>query len=181
MARMVSPPRIYHYLRMVAQRAHDYPECWPLLYQMDDRWRYEHFPQLLRKLQAQYDKHITKYGSAPFSDEESSFDPDYPCDHILWLTVNGRAPNKWWQDNFIRHADKIQHGVRKLGEFLDGDAPIAIDRAHHAVTSFQQPVGGGRQPPAAVCHLIDTSRNPTDRSRKKAEKERKRKALASSP
>ena len=71
MAQMVSPPRIYNNLRMVAQPAHDYLECWPLLYQIDDRWRYEPFPQLLRKLQAQSDKHITKYGSTPYTDEES--------------------------------------------------------------------------------------------------------------
>ena len=98
------------------------------------------------------------------------------------MSVNGRGPNKWWQDNFIRHADKIQHGVRKLGEFLDGDAPIANDRAHHAITSFQQSAGWGRHPPASGGHLSDTSWTPTDKSRRKAaEKERKRKALASLP
>ena len=99
-------------------------------------------------------------GGPPYTDEESEFNPDYPFDHILWLSVNGRVATKLWQDNFLRHADKIQHGVKKLAGILDGDAPIAIDRAHHAVTSFQQTPIGGRPPPASAGHMIDTSRTP---------------------
>ena len=147
---------------------------------MDDRWRYEQFLQMLRKLQAQYDKHIKNYGRAPYTDEESEFNLDYPFDHILWLSVNGRAANKWWQDNFLRHADKIQHGVKKLAEILDGDAPIAIDRAHHAVTSIHQTRIGGKPPPASAGHMIDTSKAQSDRARKK-ENNCKRKASANIP
>ena len=139
MAQMVSPPCIGAYLRMIARLSRDYYSCWPLLYQQCDRWRFEQVPQLLRKQQAKYDRYITRYGSPPFSDEESYFDPDYPFDHLLWMSVNAEAANKRWQENFARRADKILHGIKKIGDFLDGDAPIAADREHHAITSFHQP------------------------------------------
>ena len=78
------------------------------------------------------------------------------------MSVNVQAPNKWWQGNFIRHADKIVHGVMRLGEFLVGDAPIASDREHHAIPSFHQSVSTSK--PA-----VAPFGNPTkeDKTRKK--------------
>ena len=77
------------------------------------------------------------------------------------MSVNAPAANKCWQDNFVRQADKVIHGVKRLGDCLDGDAPIASDREHHAITSFQQSAAG-RQ---AVAPFV----NPV-----KKEKKRKR-------
>ena len=71
MAEMVSPPRIGQYLKFMAILAKDYPNCRALQYQQDDRWRFEHIPQLLRKQQAMYDKYFARNGRPPFSDEES--------------------------------------------------------------------------------------------------------------
>ena len=84
-------------------------------------------------------------------DGESAFHPNYPFEHILWAAVNARWANKWWQDNFIRHADKVQHGVKKITEYIDGDAPVAADRAHNISTSLRRPPAGQRGPaqPAA--------------------------------
>ena len=84
MARMVTPPRIHHYRRMQADFAREYPECWPLQYQQDDGFRYEQFPQALRKLHAQADRPIASIGFLVASDEESTFGPSYPFEHILW-------------------------------------------------------------------------------------------------
>ena len=70
------------------------------------------------------------------------------------MSVNAQAPIKWWQENFIRQADKITPGIRKLGEFLDGDAPIANDREHHAITPFHQSAAGGK-------HAVAPFGNPT--------------------
>ena len=128
MAAMVSPPRIGLYLKFMAGLARDYPKRWALQYQMDDRWRFEQIPQLLRKQQAIFQANIDKYVARncfpSLSDEESYFDPRCPFDYLLWMSVNAQGPYKWWQDNFIRQADKIVHGIKKLADCLDGDATL---------------------------------------------------------
>ena len=62
MAKLVSPSRIGQYLKMIAVFARDYPSCWALLYQQDDRWRFEQMSQLLRKEQAKHDRYAAKWG-----------------------------------------------------------------------------------------------------------------------
>ena len=94
MAQMVSPPRIGSYLKMISRLSRDYSSCWPFLYQQCDRWRFDQAPQLMRKQQAQYDRHVTRYGTPPFSEEESYFDLEYPFDLLLWMSVNSQAANK---------------------------------------------------------------------------------------
>ena len=111
---MVSPPCIGSYLKKIARLSRNYSNCWPLLYQQYDRWRFEQIPELYRKQQAKHDRYVTRYGSPPFSNGESYFDADYPFDHLLWMSVNAEVANKWWQENFVCHADKIIHGVKKI-------------------------------------------------------------------
>ena len=78
--------------------------------------------------------------TSKMTEEESQFDPQYPFDHLLWMSVNAEIANKWWEENFVWQADKIINGVKPMREFLDGDAPIAADRERHVITAFQQTV-----------------------------------------
>ena len=61
------------------------------------------------------------------------------------MSVNAEVANKWWQENFVWQADKIHNKVKNMGDFPDGDAPIATDREHHVITSFRQSLVVGRQ------------------------------------
>lgn len=167
MARMVTPPRIHHYLRMQADFAREYPESWALPYQQDDRYRYKRFPQDLRKLHTQADRQIAGL-TWSHGDEESSSGPDYPFEHILWLAVNGRRAYQWWQDNFIRHTDKVQHGIKRLADYLDGDAPIAADRASHAITSHRQTAAGTQTRAPLPAHPIFPQLTKKEKKRKGA-------------
>ena len=101
MAEMVSPPRIASYYKKISTVSKNYGSCWALLYQQDDRWRFEQIPELYRKQQAKYDRYVARYGSPSFSDEASQFDPQYPFDRLLWMSVNAEVANKWWQENFV--------------------------------------------------------------------------------
>lgn len=70
--------------------------------------------------------------------DESEFDPDYPFDHLLWMSVNAEVANMWWQENFIWRADKIINRVKTMDGYLDCDAPIAKNREDHVITAFHQ-------------------------------------------
>ena len=87
MADMVSPPRIAEFLKMLTTLNNRYPECWPLLYQQIDRWMHEEMTELMRKESGTYEWKVKK-GKDVWSHEESSFDPDYPFDHLFWLSVH---------------------------------------------------------------------------------------------
>ena len=63
--------------------------------------------------------------------------------------------------NVVWQADKIINGVEKIAELLHGDAPIAADREHHVITSFQQTAA------ASGRHAAHPWNNPTDKKDKK--------------
>ena len=90
MADMVNPPPIQHYHQMQADFAREHPEYWSLQYQQDDRFRYEMFPEALRKYQRVADSQIYTYGHILPSQDEYTFNPDYPFEHLLWAAVNSR-------------------------------------------------------------------------------------------
>lgn len=137
MAKMITPARIAGYFKKMSKLSENYCACWALQYQRDDRLRHEQLPELYRKEYARYDRRVARYGThGGYGDEESQFGPDYPLDHLLWMSANAEVANKWLQENFVWQADKILNKVKTLDEFLDGDAPIATNRENHAITSF---------------------------------------------
>lgn len=157
MAKMVAPPRIHHYHRMQRDFAREYPECWPLQYQQDDRFRYEQFPQALHKLHAQADRQIVSVGFLVASDEESSFDLNYPFEHILWSAVNARWACKWWQDNFIRHEIRFSMATRGPPTTSTGTPPSQqiepLVSSLHTVVHQPDRKGEHRRQPRTSSHF----------------------------
>ena len=78
MAKMVSPPRSAAYLTKQQKLAKHYGCCWPLHYQMEDRWRHEQIPELHRKGSKKCDRWLAAGYLPGNSGEDSEFDPDFP-------------------------------------------------------------------------------------------------------
>ena len=88
----------------MVRRSRHYGSCWALQHQKDDRWRREQIPELLRKESKRHRKRIafSRYGVyAGANCDESEFDPDYPFDHLLWMSVNAEVANRWWQEDLF--------------------------------------------------------------------------------
>ena len=73
MAKMVSPPRGSAYLKKQHKLAKHYGCCWPLHYQMEDRWRHEQIPELHRKESKKYDRRVFNGFCPGSSGEDSEF------------------------------------------------------------------------------------------------------------
>ena len=85
MAETVNPPSTQQYDQMQADFAREYPECWPLQYQHDDRFRHEQLAEALRKAQKLADQQTYQYGYIyPTEEGSPTFDPNYPFVYILW-------------------------------------------------------------------------------------------------
>ena len=72
-----------------------YPTCWALQYQADDRWRREQIPELHRTESLRQNKRVHNGYMLGASGDESEFEPDYPFDHLLWMSVNSQQTFQW--------------------------------------------------------------------------------------
>lgn len=109
-------------------------KCWGLLYQADNRFRHEHFVDMMRREQELVDKHLMRHTW----DEDIHMDTQLPWQHMFRIattTANeGAAEREWWRDNFRDPAGFILHGVLPASHFIKGDAPVAASRADHLPT-----------------------------------------------
>ena len=144
-----------------------YPSCYALQYQCDDRFRHEVVEDMCRLELAKYERKVGRsgwqgnaWGARPWNqsnwqgdDDESTYDPDNKWDHIYYLMVHGAFAINWWLENYVLHAQDVRHKVDTLDSKLDKDAPIAASTNEHpmgvlktGINSFAavQPKGGGK-------------------------------------
>ena len=128
MANACLPPHIEAYQEKFRKHVGDYPECYALAYQSDDRFRHEIVPELLRTETNKYEKRIAAGWWPGQTDDASVLNPEEPWNHILHMMVKGAAEVQWWTDNFTFKAQAIVHKVKSQAILLDGDAPIGCNK-----------------------------------------------------
>ena len=122
-------------------------KCLRFLHQADNRFRHEHFVDMMRREQELTDKHLLR----STWDEDIHMNTQLPWQHMFRLattTANeGAAEREWWRDNFREPAGFILHGVLPASRYIKGDAAVAASRADHWPT-----MNGGEMDvaPAAV-------------------------------
>ena len=106
------------YVKHMWKLAKDHGErVWHLQYQTDVRFRSEELPNMLREITKEYNTVTAAGGTHPF-------DPKNP-----WRLVWDRATlpdyaDKYWNEEFERKATLVRLELKRLGELVDGDAPI---------------------------------------------------------
>ena len=108
---------IERYVKKVFKYHRDYGTVtWHLLYQAETRMRSEEFPCIRRELMGQKEE-IEKAGG------KHSFDPQDPWKSV-WAMATHKDYEHFWNEEFVTPAMMVRLHLKKIGEVVDGDAPI---------------------------------------------------------
>ena len=131
MLKAASMAALDRYLDYMWKLAKDYgSRVWHLQYQADVRFRLEELPKLRRQLIKESEE-VTKGGGT------HPFEADRPW-LIPWkMATTSEECDRYWRREFIDPATMVRLELKKLGEVVDGDAPVGNpgDTAARAVAA----------------------------------------------
>ena len=91
-------------------------KVWHLLYQADVRMRLEELPTIRRELVKEAEAVRKGGGTHPYDDSR-------PWHHV-WQRATSERSDKFWTDEFEDPARMVRLELVRMGEVVDGDAPI---------------------------------------------------------
>ena len=105
------------YIKMIHKFGREYgSKVWHLLYQAEHRFRLEEIPEIRRQLEKEAETVKKAGGTHPF-------DPARPW-HMVWQRATQEQCEKFWRDEFEKPAMAVRLELKRMGEVVDGDAPI---------------------------------------------------------
>ena len=117
MLNAVSMSALDKYLKKVIKLHQEYgSKCWHLLYQAETRMRQEEMPAMRRDILDEVDAVKKANGVHPY-------DPQRPW-ALVWTRATEQIAEKFWSDEFEKPATSVRLELRRLGEVVDGDAPV---------------------------------------------------------
>ena len=117
MSKAVGLNPLDRYIKLIHKYAREYgTRVWHLLYQAEHRFRLEELPDIRRRLASEAEAVKKGGGTHPY-------DPERPW-HLAWQMATGEKCEKFWKDEFEKPATAVRLELARLGEFVDGDAPI---------------------------------------------------------
>ena len=148
---------IERYVKKVFKFHRDYGTVtWHLLYQAETRMRSEEFPCIRRELIAQKEAVEEAGGKHPF-------DPADPWKSV-WAMATHKDYEHFWTEEFVTPAMMVRLHLKKIGDVVDGDAPIDDVRLPGAKTT-----AAASSTPGVVVDDVPTPPPPQRGATRKAE------------
>ena len=123
----------------MSKLANDYgAKTWHLLYQADVRMRGEEMQVIRRNLIVEAEA-VRKVGGQHPYDEARPW-------AMVWARATEEGCGRFWRDEFIDPAQLVRLELKKLGDVVDGDAPIEATDSKNSVLSPGRPAASTLPP-----------------------------------